>query len=308
MRRALRLLIVCAIALLGIAFVIPASAEPADAAVHEAEQDAHAVTDYWTAEAMLSAVPIEQMSAGPPGAPADVPDNQASPTGAAPTTGEAWAGDGAVTKTAGRVFFTTNGVRASCSGNAVTSANRSVVITAGHCVKNKGTWNTNWVFVPGYDSGKAPHGEWVARLLMTTPQWDASQNLDYDIGAAVVQPLNGRRLTSVVGDQPIGFNKRRAQDMDAFGYPVASPYNGRELVHCGGRTTVDDALSRDHVLACTMTAGASGGPWFLDFNQATGTGVQASVTSFGYRLRPGYLMGPYFGPVAQALYNRAQSS
>src|SRR5262245_36439817 len=46
-----------------------------------------------------------------------------------------------------------------CSGTSVDAPNRSVVITAGHCVNEGGPghwFNREWVFVPGYHDGVRP--------------------------------------------------------------------------------------------------------------------------------------------------------
>ena len=230
-----------------------------------------------------------------------------SPT-AFPQAGGAWTGGGAVVKTSGRVFFTFQGRTASCSGNAVTSQNASTVITAGHCVKYQGAWHTNWVFVPAYNNGSAPYGQWTATKTLTTPQWEASEDINYDVGAAVVAPLNGQTLTSVTGAQGIQFNGGYNKAMYAFGFPAASPYDGTKLVYCAGNSSKDFLLSQDHSLACNMTGGSSGGPWFTSFNEATGTGLQSSVNSFGYNFLPNRMFGPYFGTDAQNLYNKAQTS
>lgn len=211
-------------------------------------------------------------------------------------------------QTSGRVFFTFQGRTASCSGNAITSQNASTVITAGHCVKYQGSWHTNWVFVPGYDNGDAPYGQWTATRTLTTPQWEASEDINHDVGAAVVAPLNGRTLTSVVGAQGIQFNGGYNKPMYAFGFPAASPYDGSKLIHCSGNSSKDFLFSQDHSLGCNMTGGSSGGPWFTGFDEATGTGLQVSVNSFGYTFLPNRMFGPYFGDVARALYDRAQTS
>lgn len=291
------------------------------AAVTPAEQQR--VSAFWTPERMREAVPVEQL----------VDRNQPAPSGTvargepvtiAPTTvsttdgsvgvqsfpngGSAWTGGGAVTRTAGRVFFTYQGRTASCSGNAVTSANRSTVITAGHCVKLDGAWHTNWAFVPGYNNGNAPYGTWTARATMATPQWVSSENINYDVGAAVVNLLNGSALTDVVGAQGIAFNQARGQAMYAFGYPAASPYDGTRLIYCSGYAFDDFFLSSDLGLDCNMTGGASGGPWFLQFSESTGTGILNSVNSFKYNFFPNWMFGPYFGADAQNLYNTAQAS
>lgn len=322
-----------AAALVGVGLLVPAAAASGVAsqqfqatdsdqvAVHRvdasARQDAQAS---WSEQRMRSATPMHRLldrttalaspvSTVKRGLPALIQPTRQAVSDliplALPETGGAWSGGGAVTKTAGRVFFNFNGADASCSGDAVTSGNRSVVITAGHCVKYEGTWHTSWVFVPGYDDGDRPHGTWTANTTLTTPQWEASEDLSYDVGAAVVDPLNGQRLTDAVGGQGIAFNQDRGQTMYSFGYPAADPYDGESLIYCSGTTFDDPLFSTDHGLNCDMTGGSSGGPWFLQFDEASGAGVQNSVNSFGYVFLPDVMFGPYFGSEAQALYNAA---
>lgn len=264
---------------------------------------------YWTPERMRSAAPLDTLtvstsmvrSAIPTGEPATV-----APL-AFPNGGSAWTGGGAVVATAGRVFFTYQGRNASCSGNAVTSGNKSTVITAGHCVKLDGAYHTNVAFVPAYANGNAPHGTWNARTTTATPQWDASEDINYDIGAIVVGQVGGRFLTDVVGAQGIAFNQPRADNTYAFGYPAAAPYDGSKLVYCSGRT-FNAFLSDGIGMTCDMTGGASGGPWFRTFSEATGTGTLNSVNSYKINLIPTWMFGPYFGTDAQNLYNRAQAA
>ena len=263
---------------------------------------------FWTPDAMRAAVPMDSLVKAPAFTPKDVARGQSALIRSIPNGGGAWTGGGKVTRTAGRVFFLFNGQKASCSGDAVTSTNGSVVVTAGHCVKYQGTWHTQWVFVPGYNNGNAPYGQWAAKTTLTTPQWEASEDINYDVGMAVVSPLNGRRLTDVVGAQGIAFNQPKNQNMYTFGYPAASPYDGTKLIYCSGTTFTDFLLTQDHGMSCNMTGGSSGGPWFLSFDEGTGAGVQASVNSFGYNFLPGYMFGPYFGTDAQNLYNRAQAA
>ncbi|MFI6639340.1 trypsin-like serine peptidase [Streptomyces sp. NPDC050504] len=282
---------------------------------------------FWTAARMRSAAPLDlpgtaapdprtaaaapaaRTTVAPTPAPAAATDaaTRATPF-AFPQAGGPWTGGGAVVKTSGRVFFTFNGRTASCSGNAVTSQNASTVITAGHCVKYQGSWHTNWVFVPAYDNGQAPYGQWSAAKTLATDQWAASEDINYDVGAAVVAPLNGQKLTAVVGAQGLEFNGAYNRPMYAFGFPAASPYDGTKLVYCSGNTSKDFLFSKDHGMGCNMTGGSSGGPWFTTFNESTGTGLQASVNSFGYTFLPNRMFGPYFGNEAKALYEKAQTS
>ncbi|ANS63469.1 hypothetical protein SLINC_1245 [Streptomyces lincolnensis] len=300
----------------------PASAAGTDpgAVTLAAQEDAR---DFWTPERMRQATPLDVLSLDraeasevrastprkgketlvAPSAPAAEAGILAFPSGGAP-----WTGGGAVVQTAGRVFFTYDGRTASCSGNAVTSANKSTVITAGHCVKLEGAWHTDWVFVPGYHDGQAPHGTWAAAKTLSTPQWTASEDINYDIGAAVVAPLNGKNLTDVVGGQGLAFNTGYNKAMYAFGFPAAAPYDGQKFIYCSGTTYRDFLLSSDHGLTCNMTGGSSGGPWFTQFNETTGTGLQSSVNSFKYNFLPNAMYGPYFGADAQNLYQSAQTS
>jgi len=311
-----------------LASVTPAVAQPSDTtgssvAVHDAATTRAAhdkIVDYWTTKRMRSAVPADVLvagkdksSAGDPvavGKPTVV--RQAAPVAVADFTGGYYSGGGEVRDTTGKVFFTLGGTNYVCSGSAVTSGNKDVVLTAGHCLnEGPGAYATNWAFVPGYDDGARPYGTFTARQLLTTTQWRDSGDFDYDVAFAVVNTVNGAHLTDVVGGQSIGFNQSRGQYMYSFGYPAGSPYDGSDIAWCHG-TVVQDTYggSADQGLNCNMTGGSSGGPWFTNYNEGTGLGTLNSVNSFKYnggRLRS-YMFGPYLGSVAQSLYSTAASS
>ncbi|MFJ3233803.1 trypsin-like serine peptidase [Streptomyces sp. NPDC086787] len=300
----------------GLTSTAAAASSPAPVAAHTAPAaEQQRATAFWTADRMRGATPLDVLLT--PGATKALraPRPEAATTTVAPAAptafpqpGGPWTAGGAVVKTSGRVFFTFQGRTASCTGNSVNSQNGSTVLTAGHCVKYQGSWHTNWIFVPGYDNGQAPYGQWAASKTLTTPQWDATQAMNYDIGAAVVAPLNGQKLTSVIGGQGIQFNGAYGQKMYAFGFPAAAPYDGTKLIYCSGNSSKDWLLTQDHGVACNMTGGSSGGPWFANFDEATGTGLQASVNSFGYVFIPNRMFGPYFGNDAKTLYDKAQTT
>ncbi|GAA0349776.1 trypsin-like serine peptidase [Streptomyces blastmyceticus] len=282
-----------------------------------AQQKARA---FWTPERMRNATPLDlpgitpgslvrpKSHGGPAAVAPTAPTAPAADVKDFPQAGGAWTGSGAVLKTTGRVFFTFQGRTASCSGDAVTSQNGSTVLTAGHCVKYQGAWHTNWVFAPGYHDGQSPYGTWTASKTMSTPQWVASEDMNYDVGAAVVAPLNGQTLTRTVGAQGLQFNGAYNQSLYAFGFPAASPYDGTKLIFCSGTSSKDFLLTHDHGLSCNMTGGSSGGPWFASFDEATGSGLQASVNSFGYVFLPNTMFGPYFGDDIKTLYEQAQTT
>lgn len=292
-----------------------AAPQPAVHAAATTASEHERLLRFWTKERMESATPMDLLirntnrpaSEVKRGLPKVVKPTKVG-TLAFPHGGGPWTGGGKVTTTAGRVFFTYQGRTASCSGNAVTSANKNTVITAGHCVKLDGAWHTDWVFVPGYDNGNRPFGTWTARQTLATAQWAASEDINHDVGAAVVNPLNGQNLVDVVGGQGIAFNQARGQAMYAFGYPAASPYDGERLIYCSGNVFNDFLLSQGIGMGCDMTGGSSGGPWFLTFDESSGTGIQNSVNSFKYNFLPMFMFGPYFGDSAEDVYNRAQNA
>ncbi|MGH3716512.1 MAG: trypsin-like serine peptidase [Micromonosporaceae bacterium] len=301
-------------ALSGIGHASPGDATSHVAAVTGAEQDR--VADYWTADRMRGAVPMKRLLRNSYQSKGTVAAGRATsiaPTVTGPVTpmsfpndGEAWSGGGLIVKTEGRVFFTYQGRNASCSGTAVTSGNKSTVITAGHCVKLDGAWHTNWAFVPAYANGNRPYGTWTARKTYATPQWVASEDINYDVGAAAVNQLNGQSLTDVVGGQGVAFNQPRGQAMYAFGYPAGSPYDGSKLIYCSGNT-FDAFLSDGIGMTCDMTGGSSGGGWFLRFSESTGAGTVNSVNSYKINFLSFWMFGPYFGTDAQNVYNAAQA-
>ncbi|MFD7098396.1 trypsin-like serine peptidase [Streptomyces xanthophaeus] len=312
-RRAISVLVSTGALIAGALTAAIPSAAAADASASFGQQHTRG---FWTADRMRTAVPLDVTAV--PGAartpvatsasPTSIPPTAAASPTAFPQAGGAWTGGGAVVKTSGRVFFTMGDRTASCSGDSVTSANGSTVITAGHCVKYQGAWHTNWVFVPAYSNGNAPYGQWPATKTFATDQWAASEDMNMDVGLAVVAPLNGQTLTQAVGAQGILFNGGYNKKMYSFGFPAAAPYDGSKLVYCSGNSGKDFLLTKDHSLSCNMTGGSSGGPWFQDFNEATGLGTQVSVNSFGYTFLPNRMYGPYFGNEAKAAYDKAQTS
>ncbi len=278
---------------------------------------AERIRDYWTPKRMRAAQPLvvspttsvgstSTVERGTPRTVAGKVSKGKPGGGGSGYLGGPWTGGGNVVKTTGKVFFTLGGSNYVCSGSAVTSSNESTVTTAGHCLnEGPGAYASRFTFVPAYDNGAAPYGEWVATELLTTAQWATAGDFNYDVGMAKVG-LNGATLTDTVGSQGIAFNQARGQFVHAFGYPAASPYDGQELDYCSGTTTNDTRGTQDLRLACNMTGGSSGGPWFQQFSG--GNGIQISVNSFGYRGEKNAMYGPYFGSVIQSLYNAASTT
>ncbi len=314
---------------------LAAQAPAAGAAPSPAPVERHAVgtaaqeraDTYWTPERMRAAEDGDVLvrdaaakRAASPGRSASVAKGEPTVVrGATPAAkakpqrdyaGGAYTGGGAVVRTTGKVFFTLGGADYVCSGSATASANESLVQTAGHCLnEGPGDFATNFTFVPAYDDGAAPYGQFVATDLYTSTQWASGGDLDYDIGYAVVGPVGGRTLTDTVGAQGVGFNQARGSHMYSFGYPAAAPYDGEDLAWCNGTVAQDTwGGSQDQGLVCNMTGGSSGGPWFTGYDESTGLGTLNSVNSFKYTSGPdtNRMFGPYFGSVVQSVYQDAQ--
>jgi hypothetical protein len=227
---------------------------------------------------------------------------------AAGVSGVPWAGDGAVGRTTGRVFFTLDNEKYACSGSAVASQNQDVVMTAAHCVSDgAGHWATHWTFVPGYANGREPYGSYPAQTYYVPAQWSAGADEEDDVAFVVVGTARGHKLGAAVGGQPIEFGWRAPAET-VFGYPSEPPYTGQGLDYCAGTLQSDPFGTQDEGIACAMTEGGSGGPWLSDFDPRTGLGVITGVTTFRYFGQDRILYSADLGPVAQALYTRAASS
>ncbi|RVX37837.1 trypsin [Nonomuraea polychroma] len=238
-----------------------------------------------------------------------MPSHQSAAKPSASTIGARWITGGAVARTTGRVFMTVRGADFVCSASTVRSANKDVVVTAGHCVKDgAGEWAENWTFVPGYGTGgEQPFGRYAARRMFVAEAWSREGDDDYDVAMVALATSGGRHVADAVGTQEIAFNAPRGGQVFGFGYPADPPYNGGHLVYCAGRLKDDPhGQTRDQGLGCDMTAGSSGGPWMAGFDAATGNGTITSLSSFKYSDDPRTMYGPYLGDAAKALFNAAQ--
>ena len=286
-----------------IGLMAPLSAQASPVESKRVKQSREDVVSYWTAERMRNAKPVQRTR-----------DPRGKPSGSA--AGGKKTAAGAATEvpgpytypnsTNGKVFFTDNGVNYVCSGTAITSANKSVVWTAGHCVnEGPGTYFTNWAFVPAYRDNVRPYGTWAARRLHTTSQWLGQGNFSYDLGAAVVSPSASKTLTDAIGGgRSLAFNYARSQRYNSFGYPAANPFNGQRLWKCDSSLYTSDPSTSPQTMGiqCNMTGGSSGGGWVVPTD-----GRVYSVNSYGYSNLRNVMFGPYQGTVAQQLFSTASS-
>ncbi|WP_327726250.1 S1 family peptidase [Streptomyces sp. NBC_00487] len=216
-----------------------------------------------------------------------------------------WTGKGI--PSIGRLFFVNSkGQDTWCTASAVTSDNRSVIMTAAHCARlGSSPVNTysDIVFVPSYAKGKAPYGRYAVKATMTPRTW--VEDTVNDVAAMVVAtPAKGKRLTDAVGAQSIAFDRPAGVRVTAFGYPATTPQRGEQLLYCAG--TSQRAPEGEQRVPCDLGGGASGGPWLADFNSYTGKGTVVSVNSHGERDGGTPMYGPTLDKTARAVYDAAR--
>jgi hypothetical protein len=217
-----------------------------------------------------------------------------------------------------------------CSGTALgdSRSTYSLVITAGHCVYDESSggglsgFATNWLFIPQFDSNptftcaNTAFGCWTAQALVVNNGFATAggfntQATHYDWGFAVV-PGGGNansQLDTAVGT--FGYSATAMPGntvVDAFGYPAAQKYHGNDLVYCQGPIGFDaNSGNTNYKLACGMTGGSSGGPWFSGFNATGNSGTIQSLNSYGYSGQSN-MYGPIFNNTTTQTYNAANSA
>ncbi|WP_435131515.1 trypsin-like serine peptidase [Actinacidiphila sp. bgisy144] len=191
----------------------------------------------------------------------------------------AWTGGGLIATTAGKVFFqNAAGGTYACSATVANSDNKSVVLTAGHCVVDASTGEVyqNWVFIPGYANGNRPYGTFAARSLFHDGQYvSTGGNANWDYGFAAVGTVNGSTLVDTVGAQGIAFNSATGQHVHSFGYGGSDAEgNGERLNHCEGDEFADAGRADSTMwgIDCVQTGGSSGGGFLASFDSSAGSG------------------------------------
>lgn len=201
----------------------------------------------------------------------------------------------------GRIFIRRGKLEGYCSGTAINSATRRLVLTAGHCLNSgreggkASVWSDYLQFVPAYHGGLAPFGSFVARrgAMFAPPQWTNHGNPDFDLGAFLTLPNGeGAQVADAVGGgATIATNLSRHQNFQTFGYPgqatrlqgCQSPYVGDDLL--SNRFPGPPTLG----IRCHWAPGASGGGWLIgDGSEING------INTYLHLDNQSHTFGPYF--------------
>lgn len=248
--------------------------------VVSADLNTDGVRDYWTADRMRRALPLDLDPLGR----LITPKASGGGGSLAPRASTLTA-----PRSTGKLFFRTPDGDAVCSAASVNTAQRDVIITAAHCAhtgprnpcglfSNCPQYFSRFLFVPRYTNGRAPYGSWVGTRAIAHREWVTSENLDRDQALIEVAPRNGRLLVDVVGGNGLAWNfPPRESDVSVWGWPAESPYDGETVKRCVGNTAPRDS-SGDAFIRCPLTGGASGGPWFIG-RTSSSVGFIWAVTS-----------------------------
>lgn len=171
----------------------------------------------------------------------------------------------------GKLFFNMVGGSASCSATMIGDR---LLVTAAHCCYDttNAQMNTDFTFAPAYRNGVAPFGAWTytfARVLSTYRTAPGRGNdiclirLGTDAGGHYPSYYTGWLGTAV------GFDY--LQNAHAIGYP-GNIGGGEYMELCTSQTnhpSVGCNRLNTMNMGCSMTYGASGGPWVLRYRDAT---------------------------------------
>jgi len=254
---------------------------------------AEPVSGYWTAARMRRARPLDEIGRGRSAAATTDPFASASFAGVPDTTVPPF-------DMVGRVFVKIGKFDGFCSGAAVATESRRLVLTAGHCLYNLlpfhrfPTLARRFAFVPGYADGKAPLGIFAGRKAFLPQPWLRRGNENFDMGAVLTEPNEaGAAVADAVGGGlPIVFDKARDREYQLLGYPG---HLQQRMQECDSGFTGNDRntfpLGGPPSLAvgCFMGEGASGGPWLVEGGTEIG-----GMTTYGYRRDFSQTFGPYF--------------
>jgi Trypsin len=264
----------------------------------------HAIEDYWTPARMREARPLEAIRSR--GDRLLLRRTKADQRNHPTAFESAGVPDPAVFPNTvhGKLFGRISGVGGyTCSATVVEAANRSTLVTAGHCAAEPGLSTAKKLaFVPAYDRKARPFGTWVFERIVTQRAWRRRANFNFDFAAVEMSPNEGILLQDAAGAIPAAPFLPVEQTYVATGYPAnrrdtevmwrcTSPFEGYDPRPIPNGPT-------PFAIGCDMGVGASGGGLTVD-------GALASVVSFGYEDHRNVLYAPYFGRKLVDVYERA---
>jgi V8-like Glu-specific endopeptidase len=177
------------------------------------------------------------------------------------------------TPAVGALFTSSNGKLGShfCTASVVNSPHGDLAITAAHCMTNLSSGATV-VFIPGYNSGKAPYGTWKVTKVYVDQAWTSSQSQNDDVAFIRLSQPGSVPIQDVTGAETLATKTAARQLVTVIGYPDG----GTQAITCENWTSqpMVDQLQFD---CGGYTDGTSGGPFLADISTATGQGTLVGI-------------------------------
>ncbi|MFI1165978.1 trypsin-like serine peptidase [Streptomyces sp. NPDC020801] len=255
----------------------PPAAAPSAAPSPAAGQEARKAAEYWTAQRMAGARPLDGPRAEPSG------PKQGATAVAGVAKGTLFGG----TRLVGTFFGSSgpNGADWTCTGSVLDTPARNVILTAGHC--GLGIRN-NYIFVPKFLKGagpdQQPYGIFHIQRVFIDPRYVPDQGAsttkkawsDLDTAFARVSAnQRGQQLQDAVGGgltftQPAGYSNK---SVTVVGYPARKHGNDAgQAIKCTVPTTQLSGYRQMSMTCGGYYGGVSGSPWITDYQDDAGTG------------------------------------
>lgn len=207
----------------------------------------------------------------------------------------------------GALFTMSNGKLIShfCTASVVHSKAQNLLITAAHCVYGKAQPPArSMAFVPGYHSGKTPHGVWIITAVYVNQAWMLRKSINNDV-AFLIAGRPGTRIERHTGAEVLGIDKP-PQLVQVIGYPDST----NRPISCIAPARTFHTDPHQMVFDCDgYTTGTSGGPFLARVNAKTGDGTVIGVIG-GWQLggdSPNVSYSPRFFTNVRNLYAQATS-
>lgn len=173
-------------------------------------------------------------------------------------------------RTVGKLFFHDPRTGQDLQCSAAVDSPRAI-LTAAHCVAHGSPFAgqryffTDFEFIPAYDNGEAPYGQWSTTYHLVSNAWWFSGRVPNpgDFAFLEAADQSGKTLGSVVGYLGWQTQRLRFNQFTTLGYPgnldsgVLMQRNDAPTLNFGGNNT--------WIQGSNMGAGAGGGPWVQDF-------------------------------------------
>ncbi|MHA3703994.1 trypsin-like serine peptidase [Jatrophihabitans sp. YIM 134969] len=203
-------------------------------------------------------------------------------TAPAPTPGSTWSPTDAV----GPLFAAGTSQPHNCTATVVRSSSRDIAMTAAHCISGTAAGLT---FVPGYDRGHEPFGEWNVVGVQAPAGWRGGENTDDDVAFLVLAPRQRDGATVHVQDVSGGVGVEvvppLGRTVTVIGYPA-----GIDDAPLRCTTPVVERASSPSVDCRGFASGTSGSPWLTDSDGWSAIGL------IGGRHQGGCLVDRSFSP------------